>query len=363
MLDGQGRYIPAPNRFPSADAGAGFKSLADWVHSQGLKFGIHIIRGIPREAVEKNLPISGTQFHAADAADVNDTCRWNPDNYGLKANAAGQAYYDSIARLYASWGLDFIKVDCISAPYKNDEIRMMSEALRKTGRPIALSLSPGPTPVAQADDVKKWAQMWRISDDFWDSWTKKNPSEGFPQSLSGQFQVLAQWAPHVEPGHWPDADMLPIGHIGPRPGYGPDRDTQLTPDERRTLLTLWSIARSPLILGANLTRMDDATTALLTNPEVIAVDQHSQDGHPVITTDHAVVWVARSAAPSAHWVAVFNISDQPATLDYTWKDIGLAGRMYRIRDLWLRKNVGAAADIKVTLEPHASALYEVTPDK
>jgi len=113
-LDPEGRFTPAPNRFPSAAGGAGFKPLADYVHSLGLKFGIHIIRGIPREAAAKNLPIADSSEHAADAADPSDTCSWNPDNYGVKANAAGQSYYDSLAKMYASWGLDFIKVDCIS---------------------------------------------------------------------------------------------------------------------------------------------------------------------------------------------------------------------------------------------------------
>jgi hypothetical protein len=113
------------------------------------------MRGIPREAVAKDLPIAGTSYHATDAADTSDTCFWNADNYGVKHNAAGQAYYDSLAKLYAGWGLDFIKVDCISSlPYKTDEIHMISAALRKSRRPIVLSLSPGPTSLAVAADVK-----------------------------------------------------------------------------------------------------------------------------------------------------------------------------------------------------------------
>src|SRR3984885_12084748 len=129
VVDADGRYLVADNRFSSAENGAGFKPLADWVHSLGLNFGLHIIRGIPREAVEKNLPIAGSAFHAADAANTGDTCRWNSDNYGLKANAAAQAYYDSIIKLYAGWGVDYIKVDCISRPYQADEIHMMSAAI------------------------------------------------------------------------------------------------------------------------------------------------------------------------------------------------------------------------------------------
>ncbi len=127
-MDDFGRYTPAVNRFPSAANAAGFKPLADYVHSLGLKFGIHILQGIPKQAVEKNLPISGSPYRAADAADTSHTCSWNFDNYGLDASKPGaQAYYDSIAKLYASWDVDLIKVDCISSrPYKGDEIRMLS---------------------------------------------------------------------------------------------------------------------------------------------------------------------------------------------------------------------------------------------
>jgi len=172
VTDGYGRYVPPASRFPSATGGAGFKPLADYVHSLGLKFGIHILRGIPRQAVEQNLPIEGSTYHAADAAVPADTCPWNFDNYGIDGNKpAGQAYYDSLARLYASWQIDLIKVDCISShPYKGDEIRMLRAALDKVNRPIVLSLSPGPAPVEKTDEMRKYAQMWRISDDIWDLW-------------------------------------------------------------------------------------------------------------------------------------------------------------------------------------------------
>ncbi|HVW76721.1 MAG TPA: glycoside hydrolase family 27 protein [Alloacidobacterium sp.] len=357
-LDANGRYLPAPNRFPSS-SDADLKAIGDYVHSLGLKFGIHIIRGIPREAVEKNLPIAGSSFRAGDAANRADLCRWNPDNYGLKANAAGQAYYDSLGKLYASWGLDFIKVDCISAPYQADEIHMMSKALRKSGRNIVLSLSPGPTPIEQADDVRKYAELWRISDDFWDVWKKPaNDTGNFPQSLTKQFGKLAEWAPHQQTGHWPDADMLPIGYLGPKPGWGEPRHTRLTQDEARTLITLWSIARSPLVLGANLTQMDEFTESLLTNPEVIAVDQHSSKNKPVVQTDSAVVWTAKSADGKSY-VAVFNRSDSPQILSYRWKELGLDHASYRMRDLWQRKDLGLKDRVKVTLAPHSSALYAV----
>lgn len=357
VLDKEGRYLPAAVRFPSAANNAGFKLLADRVHALGLKFGIHIIRGIPKEAVAKNLPIADSSFHALDAADQSDTCPWNKDNYGVKASAAGQAYYDSIARLYAGWGVDFLKVDCIAAhPYKGDEIRMVSEALRKTERPIVLSLSPGPAPLDKAAELAKYAQMWRISNDFWDHWGPRNQND-WSQSLSGQFLVAADWAQFVQPGHWPDADMLPLGYLGPRAGEGNARQTNFTHDEQRTLLTLWSISRSPLIMGGNLTQMDSWTTSLLTDDEVIAVDQHSRGERAVLYESDKAVWVARDDRSRVAYVALFNVTDKPQTIEYPLQTLGMGASLH-IRDLWARKDRASTDMLKATLQPHASVLYK-----
>jgi alpha-galactosidase len=331
--------------------------IADYVHSLGLKFGIHILRGIPKGAVEKNLPIEGSAFHAADAADKADVCPWNPDNFGLDASKpAAQAYYDSIARFYAGWGVDYIKVDCISSrPYKGGEIRMLSTALRKTGRPIVLSLSPGPAPVEKTEEMRKYAELWRISDDIWDLWHSTVP---YPQGLGDQFPRVAQWAPLVQAGHWPDADMLPIGYIGPAPGWGKARQTNLTHEEQRTLLTLWSMFRSPLMIGANLTRNDAWTTSLLTNAEVIAVDQQSSDNRPVITTETTVVWTARPGPGEDRYVAAFNLRDAQQRIHYEWKDLGLPADKYGLRDLWEHKDLGTADSLSVTLPPRGCVLYK-----
>jgi alpha-galactosidase len=357
IISGNGLYLPATNRFPSSASDQGFKPLADYAHSLGLKFGIHIVRGIPKDAVEKNLPIAGSAFHTADAADKADLCRWNPDNYGVKANAAGQVYYDSLARLYAGWGVDFLKVDCISQPYNSGEIHMMSAALRKSGRPIVLSLSPGPTPLEQAADVRQHAQLWRISDDMWDIWSKQPGEETFPQSIRNQFTILSKWSSHVEPGHWPDADMLPIGYLGPRPGWGAPRQSRLTPTESRTLITLWSIARSPLILGANLTQMNSETESLLTNPEIIAVDQRSTENHPVIETADTVVWTAHQG--SDRIVAVFNLSDAATKVTETWATLGLNQPTYRVRDLWQRKDLGTQSVLNASVPAHGALLFSM----
>ncbi len=355
-MSADGRYLPAVNRFPSSND-AGFKPLADWVHGLGLKFGVHIIRGIPREAVDRDLPIAGSAFHAAEAADKSDTCPWNSDNYGVRYTPAGQAYYDSVAKLYASWGIDFVKIDCIAAnPYKGDEIRMFSEALTKTGRPIVLSLSPGPAPLEKIDELRQYAQMWRISGDVWDHW-KQWPQQDWSQGVLGQFDIAAKWAPYVIPGHWPDADMLPVGYLGPRPGEGKARQSDLTRDEQRTLLTLWAMLRSPLIMGGNLTRMDEWTTSLLTNDEVLAINQHSTQNRAAITDAKQAVWTAVQPNRGLY-VAVFNRSDAQQTFEYAWSSLSPGAKSsYTLRDLWERRDLGPANRLKVTLRPHASILY------
>src|ERR1700730_881072 len=358
-IDNYGRYTPAMNRFPSAAEGAGFKPLADYVHSLGLKFGLHILRGIPKQAVAQNLPIAGSSFPAADAADPSTTCPWNPDNYDLDVSKpAGQAYYDSIAQLYARWEVDFVKADCISSrPYKGDDIRMLSLALHKTGRPIALSLSPGAAPLEKVEEMRLYAQSWRISDDIWDLW---HSNVDYPQGLGDQFPRIAPWAPFSQPGHWPDADILPLGYLGPAPGWGSARQTRLTRDEQKTLFTLWCMFRSPLMMGGNLPENDSWTTSLLTNDEVIAVDQHSTGNRPLMATDKTVVWIAQDVANRGDYVAVFNLKDSSQPVRYRWKDLGLAKTKYRVRDLWQHKNLGQADSITVTLPPHGAVLYGLT---
>jgi alpha-galactosidase len=357
-LDANGRYTPAENRFPSAAGGKGFKPIADYVHSLGLKFGIHILRGIPKKAVEANSPIAGSSFHASDAADKNETCPWNPDNYGADASKpAAQAYYDSIANLYASWGVDLIKVDCISShPYRGEEIRMLSSALAKTGRPIVLSLSPGPAPIEKTEEMRQYAQMWRISNDIWDLW---HSDVEYPQGLGDQFVNILKWSGIARPGHWPDADMLPLGYLGPAPGWGKPRQCQLTHDEQRTLMTLWSIFPSPLMIGGDLTKADDWTESLLTNKEILAVDQESVANRAAVATFSTFVLTAETPAHDAYYLAAFNRTESPMDLTYSWKELGFNEGEYSVRDLWEHKDLASAKGFAIHLAPHASVLYRV----
>ncbi len=365
VWDANGILIPALDRFPSAVNGAGFKPLADWVHAQGLKFGIHIVRGIPRQVVKENLPIAGTSFHATDAADLTSPCPWDQGNWGVKDNAAGQAYYDSMLKLYASWGLDFIKVDCISDhPYRPTEIRQIAEAIKKTGRPIVLSLSPGPTSIDNAAEVAKYAQMWRISDDHWDVWTAKHApgASEFPFGIRDAFDRLAKWTPYVKPGGWPDDDMLPWGSLTPHPGWGDPRQSRETQDEQRTEFTLWCFSRSPLIVGANLTKLDDFTRSLMTNKEVLDIDQKAIESHPVTNLpagfENARVWEARVSEAGAQktYLAFFNLDDKPVTLHATWKQLGMEREYHAAHDIWTGIKGVPTEDIEVALPAHGSTI-------
>ncbi|MFT3781381.1 MAG: Melibiase subfamily [Nibricoccus sp.] len=297
-MDDYGRLLPAPNRFPSAANGAGFKPLADYVHSLGLKFGIHLMRGIPRQAVEKNLPILGTTFHAQDVADRVHTCPWNPDMFGVDMSKPGaHEYYDSVFAQLAAWGVDYVKVDDLSRPYfqNKPEIEAIRHAIDKTGRPIVLSLSPGATDIKAADHVASHANLWRISDDFWDRWL----------ALREQFWRFALWNAHRKPGAWPDADMLPLGTL-----VMGSRTTRFTLDEQYTLMTLWSIARSPLMHGGDMTKTDPITLSLLTNDEVLAVNQHSNDNRQLFNRDGLIAWTAKDPSTGDIYLALFNTRDR-----------------------------------------------------
>jgi hypothetical protein len=357
-MDSNGRYQPSIERFPSSANGAGFKPLADYIHSLGLKFGIHILQGIPRAAVKQNLAISGSSFHARDAANPDATCKWNYDNYDLKNSPAGQAYYDSLATMYASWGVDLIKIDCISSgPYKADEIRMISAALAKSGRPIVLSLSPGPTPVEKMADVEHLATMWRISMDIWDIW---HNDKDYPKGLNDQFAKAAAWASAPRNGHFPDADMLPLGYLGPAAGWGESRWTRLTHNEQQTLLSLWGISESPLIMGGDLPHNDEWTTSLLTNREFLDVDQKSHDPKVILSNSEEAVWTSKSDSSGTSYVAIFNRGETAESRRYTWSQLGLADGAYLVHDIWTHRDLGKSMNLSVTLPPHGCVLYRVS---
>jgi len=350
-MDAYGRLVPAMNRFPSSADGRGFGPLADYVHSLGLRFGIHIMRGIPRQAVKANLPIFGSARRAAEVADTASICPWNTDMYGVDLSRPGaQDYYDSIVKLYAGWGVDYIKADDIARPAHREEIAALHRAIVKTGRPMVLSLSPGPAMTKDFAVLQENANMWRISDDFWDNW----------KALRLNFILMSIWSGVGRPGAWPDADMLPLGRIGIRAERGDDRRTRFTRDEQRTLMSLWSVAQSPLMFGGDLPSSDDFTLSLISNDEVLAVDQHGAHGNAFAEGGDSVVWTADGPHAGEKYVAVFNVGDsQPIDVRVEWAALHLPAEC-TLRDLWQRKDIGTiTGGYTFRVAPHASGLYRV----
>ncbi len=309
-MDEFGRLLPCPEKFPSSAGGAGFKPLADKIHAMGLKFGIHIMRGIPRLAAHQHLPVLGTDVTADLVADPASIAEWNPDMYGIRNCAAGQAYYDSILQLYANWGVDFIKVDDICATGfhpnryygRKHEVEMLHKAIEKCGRQIVLSLSPGPAQVEESWHYSRYANMWRITDDFWDNW----------ETLLDMFIRCEKWQDHVRPGCWPDCDMLPLGKVGKH--FGDERDTLFTRDEQKTMMTLWCIFGSPLMVGAELTRLDEWTLSLLQNEKLLRLENGNFVSRQVLRDQEKCVWAAVDPKTGERYVALFNFREEPQTV-------------------------------------------------
>ena len=357
-MDEYSRLIPAANRFPSSEGGRGFKPLADKIHSMGLKFGIHIMRGIPRQAVHRNTALKGTDMTARQIAKPYSICPWNTDMYGVDCSKeGGRAYYDSLFELYASWGVDYVKVDDICASnfikgrsyHAPDEVEAIRRAIDKCGRPMVLSLSPGPAVVEEAFHLSQNANMWRITDDFWDRW----------DLLLDMFTRCKKWYKSVEPGCWPDCDMLPLGHLclfdknddGTR-----GRQTRFTKAEQITMMSLWAVFRSPLMIGCELTDMDDFTLSLLTNREMLDIDQNSTGGHPVVDEEHFKLWACRCKDGKTA-LAAFNTGDEKAESEIDLAAQGIESGTFR--ELWTGKKYTAQDGKLVTeIEAHGAVLIK-----
>lgn len=367
-MDEYGRLLPAPNRFPSAANGAGFKPIADRIHAMGLKFGIHLMRGIPRQAVARNVPIKNATVHARDIAHTASISAWQTDMYGLNPAAVGaQAYYDSLFELYAEWGVDFVKVDDLCIIYRTathdimgkdfdfsgkEEIEMYARAIQHCGRDIVLSLSPGPAMVEHAEHYRKHANMWRITNDLWDRW----------DDIVKMFDRCRTWSPYVSEGCFPDCDMLPLGHISIRGcEHGQfERQCLLTHAEQRTMMTLWSIFRSPMMLGCELTDLDDWTKSLITNQEVLNLLKNSRNAREIMNICDTIVWQAEDERGNTY-VAVFNTGSTPAAREITLDKLELSGS-YTLRNLWEQKDEGiVTTSVICTIDVHDAVLYQLTP--
>ena len=356
-IDEFSRLQPDPQRFPSSVDGAGFAPLAEYIHNLGLKFGIHIMRGIPRIAAHNRFKVKNCNITADMIADPSSICGWNPDMYGVRNTSEGQAYYDSLIDLYACWGVDFIKCDdiCNTNIYRENqysarhEIEMISKAIEKCGRPIVLSLSPGPALIDKAWHYEKYANMWRITDDFWDNWTL----------LKDMFYRCELWQNHVSEGCYPDCDMLPLGYLGK--GFGKERLTNFTKDEQQTMMTLWCLFGSPLMLGAEMTKLDQWTLSLLTNKKVL--DMLTPDCQPkqIYLDDTKAIWFASNNKTNKNYVALFNLGDETANISVNLEELDIPKTEVILTDLWTREIYTCINKvISKKLSPHATAVYEIT---
>lgn len=335
-MDEYSRLLPCPERFPSSVGGKGFAPLADYIHRLGLKFGIHIMRGIPRAAAHRHMHIYGSERTADEIADPYSICSWNPDMYGVRPGEPGaQEYYDSLLELYAAWGVDFIKCDDIcrmDAESAKGEIVMLRQAIEKCGREIVLSLSPGPALPEEADFYYENANMWRITDDFWDNWG----------SLRDMFDRCRNWQDKVRDGGYPDCDMLPLGRIGM--GFGEERQTGFTREEQKTMMSLWCFFRSPLMLGAEMTKLDDWTLSLLTNRRILSLLDDSCNAREIYRDGNILVWRSEKKDATGEYLAIFNVSEFPNAL-CPKPFIRVAGGS--VTDMWENVQVKESAALEI----------------
>ncbi len=363
-MDEYGRLIPAENRFPSSKGGKGFKPIADYIHSLGLKFGIHIMRGVPRQAAAKNCKIYGSDKTCRQIAHHFSVCSWNTDMYGLYNCQGAQDYYNSIINMYSEWGVDFIKCDdiCVTEfrkwdnPYTADyEIEMLRKAIDNCGREIVLSLSPGPAPREKADHLCKNANMWRLTGDFWDRW----------EPLYNMFDKCAQWQGVSAKGNYPDCDMLPIGRLSKNGTcHGPqNRMSQFTKAEQYTLMSLWGIFKSPLMIGGNLPDNDDFTLSLLTNSEYMEMHAKSYGARQIAREEKngkgKIVWAANGKG--CKYIALFNTGDKEKVLKVDLSTVLMPDTDYKALDIWQNEQLGSFKNtISLSVAPHGARLLKLS---
>lgn len=344
-VDANGYWVPDSSKFPH-----GLSGLATYIHGLGLKAGFYLTPGIPVAAVKQNTPIVGTSYHAQDIADTSHyETNYNYGSgvmYAINYSKPGaQAYINGWADQLASWGADFLKVDGVGDGDVGD-IQAWSQALQQSGRSIVFDLSNS-LDVNNGSTWQQYANAWRIDGDV-ECYCSTQVTWN---SFVGRFNDSARWTQYAKPNAWNDLDALQIAD-GSRDG--------ITNDERQTYMTLWSIDASPLYAGDDLTTMDSYGLSLLTNTEVIAVNQAGHAAHPVSLGTSQQVWYANNG-DGTYTVALFNLSSSSANVTASWSDLGFSGSA-SVRDLWSHTNLGSfSGGVSATLNSHASRLFKVTP--
>jgi alpha-galactosidase len=370
-----GLLQPSECYFPN-----GMQPIIDRCHELGLKFGVHLMRGIPRKAVKQNLPIQGTPYHAQDIADINSICAWCDYNYGVDMSKPGaQEFYNSLVNQLASWGVDFIKADDI-VPFP-EEVVAMAKAIEQCGRPIMLSLSPGGNAPIENIASYRYGNMLRVTADIWDD------KHGIDQC----FDAWKKWQGTEQSGFYPDMDMIPFGQLqlmSPKPanlgnrskadlqaqakagtleddiallaGKGWHRQCEFTEPQMLSFITLRALSASPLMMGGDLPSLDDYSLSLLTNADMLACNQNSVMGHLAYESGGIEVWnTPEQGAVNAGWLGVFNRTDSPQSVSLTPEQLGLdAKQTYKMRDVWNIHTISASTDYKIPADGVVFIRYE-----
>jgi alpha galactosidase A-like protein/alpha-galactosidase-like CBM13-containing protein/alpha galactosidase C-like protein len=370
-VDAYGRWVPDPTTFPD-----GMAALAAYIHSLGLKFGMYVTPGIPVAAVNANTAIEGTRYTAKDIADVSQyeiNYNFGNVNYYIDYSKPGaQAFIDSWAKLFASWGVDYIKIDGVGT-WDVPDVIAWSQALNKSGRKIHLALSNSLS-LSAATTWPAYANSWRITGDVEYYHNSVYPLTSWSNVLN-HFQSMSQWTAFSGPGGWPDPDSLEIGN-GPLDGINSD-GSNFTENQRQTLFSWWCVTAAPLILGTDLTsNIDSYDYSLLHNGEVIAIDQAGVQAAPVVdylNTDpggsQTETWRAKEA-DNSFTILVSNPSASTQTGTTAWPSFGIPGPVL-VRDLWGGANlIGTpnqdggyqiSGPLAYNLAAYQSQLLKVTP--
>lgn len=355
-VDQYGRWVIDSSKFPSSGSLNGIQVVARYVHSLGLKFGLYMTPGISKQAVAQNTPIEGTSYTAGQIAEP----AVSEHNYncggmvGIDYTKPGaQAFVDSWADQFASWGVDYLKLDGVGS-FDIPDVQAWSNALQQTGRPIHLELSNS-LAIANAATWAQYSNGWRTGGDIEDYGAEPSGSS-YPltdwANIESRFNQVAQWQPYGGPGAFNDYDSTEVGN-GSNDG--------LTYDERQTQLSLWSLAAAPLILGTDLTHLDRTDLGLLLNRGVIAVDQDGIDASRLVSTTSEQIF-AKTEKNGDVVVGLFNTSGEPENVSTTAPTLGLkTSSSYLMDNLWTHHSTETAGTISADVPSHGVALLRVSP--
>jgi len=345
--------------------------IIDRCHELGLKFGLHLMRGIPRAAFKANTPVKGTKYFAQDIADTTSICSWNQQNYGVDMSKPGaQEFYNSLINQLAEWGVDFIKYDDI-VPFP-EEIKAVADAIAQCGRPMILSLSPGGKVDPNHLEAFQKGHMLRVTPDIWDD----------QKGINECFEAWRKWQGKEKPGFWIDMDMIPFGQLqmmSQKPagvqgnetkselakkvksgqiasfeqlsGKGFNRWSGFTKNQMYTFITLRALAASPLMMGGDLPSLDDFSLALITNKDMLECNQNGIIGKLVFDKDSIEGWNTKQKNTNNGWIGIFNRTTRPNSFVIETEKLGISSSIeYVLTDIW-KKKILSPGD-KEVIEPN-----------